>query len=160
MDKRMLSRRSFVVVVIALALTIIVGTLFSSCAKNNDNNVSENPFDNESAGVNSNETNVVPDDAVIFSAYVCEINETHILVTTIDGLLVNLISINLKDISDDSVPALGDVYEITCDGEVEKAIPARLNKIYKMNLIANASKLDDMNTSELLGIEIPSFQNR
>lgn len=140
--------KKIIILLIILLLTMLCMT---SCAKSNAN-PNMNVVDDNSTNVEMNTTS--NEERYTFSAYVHEINDSYMLVTPIKTATevntASLISIDLNSISDDSMPMLGDTYEIVYDGLIQETFPAQLNKIYEMKRIANGSKLNDMNIIKLI----------
>lgn len=144
------------------ALLSLIMISIIGCAKQDtttNTNVIEDETKTDITVVHSEDVNAV--DNYKFSAYVHEIHDTYILVTpikTTTGVNIScLISIDLKHISDDSLPTLGDTYEITYDGLILETYPAQLHEIYEMKRVSVGSKIYDVeHTESSIGVVRPS----
>lgn len=127
----------------ALLLCLFV-TLAAGCSEQETGN--HEIQNDKSAGT---EIIVSDTDTHKFSVYVKEVGEGYVLVSPVSGgeaVSAELISVSPDNISDNSLPSVGDVYEIVCDGTIKETYPAQLNEIYEMNCVEKGYGLKDMNT--------------
>ncbi len=116
------------------SLIVLLAMLFimSGCGKEKENQVmssavNEEPSEHEEYLYN-------------LTVKVVEVHETYMLVSPIqsgDVKITDSISVDLKCISDGSVPDVGNLYEIIYDGNILETYPAQLQEIYDMKRVEN-----------------------